>query len=127
MNENSSEQNTSESPSVENPRMCVACGYNLYGLGEDLRCPECGLINLPDGIRKQTWEFVDARSWFFSSMFSPLKKRPAGWWWALDREGDVRRSVRILIRNLVLTILIIVTGMCLNNTFVVVKTTHYAS
>lgn len=107
--------------------MCLACGYNLYGLGEELRCPECGLINLPDGIRKQTWEFVDTRSWFFSSMFSPFKKRPAGWWWALDREGDVHRSVRILIRNLVLTVVIIVTGMCLNNIFVVIETTHYAS
>jgi len=75
-------------------RCCVACGYNLYGLGDEPRCPECGLLNIPQALRRQVWELVDSGKWFFSGMFHPFRRRPAGWWWALDRPGDLRRSVR---------------------------------
>jgi hypothetical protein len=75
-------------------RRCVACGYNLFGLGEEPRCPECGLLNVPEGYRRQVWELVDSGRWFFSGFFSPFKKRPPGWWWSLDRPGDVKRAWR---------------------------------
>lgn len=127
MNDNLSLPISNESSTVDHPRMCLACGYNLYGLGKELRCPECGLVNLPDNIRRQTWEFVDARSWFFSSMFQLFKKRPAGWWWALDREDDVRRSVRLLLKNIILTIVMVIFGSLLVHACLVVETSHYSS
>lgn len=75
-------------------RPCVACGYDLRGLGEEPRCPECGLLNIPSALRKQVWEAVDARTWFFSNFFNPFAKRLPGWWWALDRPGDLKRSFK---------------------------------
>ena len=30
---------------VDEPRPCSACGYDLRGIGEGSRCPECGLAN----------------------------------------------------------------------------------
>jgi hypothetical protein len=30
-------------------RKCLACGYDLQGLGDEPRCPECGLLNIPEG------------------------------------------------------------------------------
>jgi len=80
-------------PSPETAQRCVACGYNLFGLGQEPRCPECGLLNIPIAYRQQVWELVDSGKWFFSSFFGVFRKRPAGWWWALDRAGDVRRSL----------------------------------
>ncbi|GEM_PF-1598562 len=75
-------------------RCCLACGYNLHGLGEAPRCPECGLLHVPSALREQVWQLVDAGTWFLSGMFTPWRKRPPGWWWALDRPGDVKRSFR---------------------------------
>ena len=74
------------------PRPCVACGYDLRGLGEEPRCPECGLVNVPQGYREQVWQLIDSHWWAFSNVLNPFARRPAGWWWALDRPGDVRRS-----------------------------------
>ncbi len=34
-------------------RPCLACGYDLSGHGEEPRCPECGLLNIPEGYRRQ--------------------------------------------------------------------------
>lgn len=81
-------------PESGTPRQCVACGYLLFGLGNEPRCPECGLVNIPEGFRRQVWELVDSGKWFFSGFFSPFRRRLPGWWWALDRPGDVRRSAR---------------------------------
>jgi hypothetical protein len=52
------------------------------------------LINIPANFRQQVWDLVDSGTWFFSGFFSPFRKRLPGWWWALDRPGDVRRSFR---------------------------------
>lgn len=87
-------------PSI--PHRCVACGYDLRGLGEEPRCPECGLLNIPEGLRKQVWEFVDSRRWFYSGFFTPWRKRPPGWWWALDRPGDVKRSFGCLVAHVLI-------------------------
>lgn len=98
------------------PRKCVACGYNLFGLGEEPRCPECGLTNIPEVFRREVWELVDSGKWFFSSFFNPFAKRPPGWWWALDRKGDVDRSfVFALSCLLVSAILMIVVGTVLGS------------
>jgi len=80
-------------------RTCVACGYNLFGLGDQPRCPECGLRNIPDEFRRQGWGLVDSGKWFFSGPFSFFRKRPPGWWWALDRPGDLQRSLSVVARN----------------------------
>lgn len=74
-------------------RRCVACGYDLFGLGDQPRCPECGLLNIPEGFRQQVWKLVDAKTVFFSNPLNPFNKRPPGWWWALDRPGDLKRAV----------------------------------
>jgi len=83
-------------------RYCLGCGYNLTGLGEEPRCPECGLLNIPQGYREEVWRLVDSGKWFFSSFFGPFKKRVPGWWWALDRPGDVRRSWKAVAINVLL-------------------------
>ncbi|UCC32740.1 MAG: hypothetical protein JSU86_10735 [Phycisphaerales bacterium] len=79
---------------AETARRCVACGYNLFGLGDEPRCPECGLLNIPSRYRQQVWDLVGSGRWFFSSFFGPFRKRPPGWWWALDRPGDVKRTFK---------------------------------
>ncbi|MCO6436889.1 MAG: hypothetical protein J5J06_07365 [Phycisphaerae bacterium] len=88
-------------------RRCLACGYMLRGLGPEPRCPECGLINIPEEFRRQVWDLVDSGRWFFSGFFRPFRKRPPGWWWALDRPGDVRRSWRYAIINMLVTLFVV--------------------
>jgi hypothetical protein len=92
---------------AEPARRCLACGYNLFGLGDEPRCPECGLLNIPDGYRRQVWELVDSGRWFFSSFLGFARKRPPGWWWALDRPGDVRRSFKFAGRFVLLACVMI--------------------
>lgn len=88
-------------------RSCLACGYNLTGLGESPRCPECGLLNIPEGYRRQVWEFIDRRPWFISSFLNPFAQRLPGWWWALDRDGDVKRAARFAVWHLCLAICLV--------------------
>ncbi|MCO6436890.1 MAG: hypothetical protein J5J06_07370 [Phycisphaerae bacterium] len=88
-------------------RRCLACGYMLRGLGPEPRCPECGLINIPEEFRRQVWDLVDSGRWFFSGFFRPFRKRPPGWWWALDRPGDVRHSWEHAAANVLISLLII--------------------
>ncbi|UCC31888.1 MAG: hypothetical protein JSU86_06340, partial [Phycisphaerales bacterium] len=87
----------------ETQRNCLACGYNLFGLGSEPRCPECGLLNIPSGFRQQVWDLVDSGTWFFSGLFTPFRRRLPGWWWALDRPGDVRRPFRCAAAYLALS------------------------
>jgi len=106
-------------------RRCVACGYNLFGLGEEPRCPECGLRNIPSGFRQQVWDLVDSGKWFFSGFFTPFAKRPPGWWWALDRPGDVKRSFKVAGRNvLIAAILILVAGVIADSILLETVTTY---
>ena len=98
-------------------RVCLACGYSLRGLGDEPRCPECGLLNIPTGYREQVWELVDSGKWFFSSFFGVLAKRPAGWWWALDRPDDLRRARRFATWHLVVSLLIILAATGLGDAF----------
>jgi len=73
---------------------CVDCGYDLRGQQDEPRCPECGRLNIPEAYRREVHELVDSGRWFFSNPFSLFAKRPPGWFWSLDRPGDVRRSLR---------------------------------
>ncbi len=107
MNEQLSSSNELTDADPEHFLKCVACGYNLFGLGDEPRCPECGLLNVPEVYRKQVHELVDSGKWFYSGFFSPFKKRLPGWWWSLDREGDVRKSFRYAAINLLLSAMII--------------------
>lgn len=100
-------------PSVETVRTCVACGYNLFGLGDEPRCPECGLRNIPDEFRCQVWELVDSGKWFFSGPLALFRKRPPGWWWALDRPGDLRRSLRVAALNAAFASAILFAGVAM--------------
>ena len=91
-----------EQPTAVHPH-CVECGYDLHGLGEAVRCPECGRVNVPEAYRREVWELVDRGRWFFSSPFQLFRKRPPGWWWSLDRPGDVRRSYRYAATCLIIS------------------------
>jgi len=104
---------------------CLVCGYDLRGLGDGPRCPECGLLNIPEGFRAQVWEVVDSGTWFFSGMFHPLRKRPPGWWWALDREDDVKRSLRFLLKNVCIATLATLTSAVLAGGLMLERTHHY--
>ncbi|MHC5108495.1 MAG: hypothetical protein ACYTHJ_01295 [Planctomycetota bacterium] len=75
-------------------RRCVACHYTLDGLGDEPRCPECGLLNIPDEYRKAVWKHVDKHSILLSPVLNPVAKRLPGWWWALDREKDLSLAMR---------------------------------
>ena len=110
----------------EASRVCVACGYSLYGLGEEPRCPECGLVNIPEAYRKQVWELIDSRRWFFSTMFNPFAKRLPGWWWALDRPGDVRRSFKFAAVHILASVLLIFAFAAIADSFVIKTTTVYS-
>ncbi len=110
----------------DSPRHCVACGYNLHGLGNEPRCPECGLLNIPSGYRQQVWDLVDSGRWFFSRFLTPLAKRPPGWWWALDRPGDVRRSFKVAARNVLITAVMIIGVGSAAGSFLIEETTTYA-
>ena len=59
--------------------------------------------------RRQVWELVDSGKWFFSSFFGVFRKRLPGWWWSLDRPGDVRRAVHFAMAA-ILTNMILVIG-----------------
>ncbi len=78
---------------AEARRRCAACGHNLPNPEGPPDCPECGLRGVPADYRRQVWQAVDSGKWFFSSLWAPLRKRAPGWWWALDRERDFRRSL----------------------------------
>lgn len=91
----------------ESARPCLACGYDLQGLGEEPCCPECGLLNIPEGYRRQVHELVDCGKWFFSSFFGVFRKRPPGWWWSLDRPGDVKRALKRASLYLIFSFLMI--------------------
>ncbi len=81
---------------------CVYCNYNLTGLSEAGRCPECGMVNVPQAYRLEVQNIIDdrrARRQLFRCWF---RRYPPGWWWSLDRRGDVARSFRVLVRALAL-------------------------
>lgn len=103
----------------------MACGYNLFGLGDEPRCPECGLLNIPSAFRQQVWDLVDSGRWFFSGFFTPFAKRPPGWWWALDRSGDVRRSFKFAGRNILIAAVLIVTTAGAAGSLLLEATTTY--
>jgi len=110
---------------VETARACVACGYSLFGLGDEPRCPECGLRNIPDEFRRQVWELVDSGKWFFSGPFELFRKRLPGWWWALDRAGDLRRALRVAVRNAAIAAAIVFAGAAAASAIAVESTTTY--
>ncbi|MCH8146990.1 MAG: hypothetical protein IH987_03225, partial [Planctomycetes bacterium] len=107
-------------------RYCIACGYNLRGLGEQPRCPECGLLHITDHFRQQVWDLVDSGKWFFSGLLTPFRKRLPGWWWALDREGDVSHSFRNVGKNILLAAIIIFSAAALCDAFVVEHTRTFS-
>ncbi len=106
-------------------RRCVACGYNLFGLGDEPRCPECGLVNIPEEFRREVWALVDSGKWFFSGFLSPFEKRPPGWWWALDRPGDVRRSFKFSGACVLASLLIVLAALAMAGVTVTVQTSRY--
>jgi len=108
-------------------RPCLACGYDLSGHGEEARCPECGLLNIPEGYRRQVWELVDSGKWFFSGPFSFFRKRPPGWWWALDRPDDRRRATLRFIRSVGLASLIVIVAAFIASFVAVEETTYIAA
>lgn len=111
--------------SDEEDRKCIACGYNLRGLGDEPRCPECGLLNVPEALRKQVQQLVDLKPWFFSSFLAPFEKRLPGWWWSLEREDDVRRSFKFAgIHILVALFLVVPAGIIADSVLVESTTEH---
>jgi hypothetical protein len=109
----------------ESARRCVACGYNLFGLGDEPRCPECGLLNIPSAYRRQVWALIDSGQWFFSGFFNAFAKRAPGWWWALDRPGDVARSFRFAGRNVLIAALLVLTLATLADSIALETTTTF--
>jgi len=91
--------------------LCLYCGYNLTGLEHGTRCPECGKVSVPAALREQVWAVVDSGRRLWALMNRPLAAHPPGWWWALDRPGDVRRSIHTLVLNLALSLLIVLAAL----------------
>lgn len=109
------------------PRRCLACSYDLTGLGDSPRCPECGLLNIPQGYRQQVWDLVDSGKWFYSGFFRPFAKRLPGWWWSLDRVRDVGRALRFASTHLLVAAVITFTAAFLANAMAVHLTRTYQS
>ena len=112
--------------SDEEDRKCIACGYSLRGLSDEPRCPECGLLNVPEGLRKQVQQLVDSRPWFFSSFLAPFEKRLPGWWWSLDRQDDVRRSFKFAGIHILVALLLVVPVGIIADSILVESTTQHA-
>ena len=104
---------------TDNAPHCLYCAYNLTGLAEGTRCPECGMVSVPEALRKEVWGIVDSKRRRWALMAHPLAKHPPGWWWSLDRPGDVRWSISLLVRNLVLCLMIILSAFVAADSVVV--------
>ncbi|MFH0980183.1 MAG: hypothetical protein V2A79_01420 [Planctomycetota bacterium] len=107
---------------TDNAPRCLYCGYNLTGLAEGARCPECGMVSVPEAFRREIWDTVDSRRRLWTLMARPIAKHPPGWWWSLDRPGDVRRSIVALIRNLFISFLVVLCALSAADSVVVQKT-----
>lgn len=83
------------------------------------------MLNVPEEYRQQVWELVDRRRWFYSGMFRPFAKRPPGWWWSLDRPGDVRKSIKIAARNVFICAGLIMGGGLWADAIKLERTTTY--
>ncbi|MBN1511729.1 MAG: hypothetical protein JXB13_06920 [Phycisphaerae bacterium] len=90
---------------------CLYCGYSLRGLPEETSCPECGMRNIPEALRREVWDLVDNRRRLWREMFSIWRKHPPGWWWSLDRPGDLRRAIVRFVLNLIVSLVIITAGV----------------
>ncbi len=113
------ETTSSPESNLADHRECLACGYDLHGLGDGPRCPECGLLNIPQGYRQQVWDLVDSGKWFFSGFLHPFKKRLPGWWWALDRDGDLQKSYKFAAKNFIIASMIVLISCYFANACVV--------
>lgn len=111
--------------SDEEDRKCIACGYNLRGLGDEPRCPECGLLNVPDALRKQVQQLIDLKPWFFSPFLAPFEKQLPGWWWSLDREDDVRRSFKFAGIHVLVALFLVVPAGIIADSILVESTTQH--
>jgi hypothetical protein len=74
-----------------------------------LACPECGRISTVDAVRGETHALFDQPVRLYREALRFWSKHPPGWFWSLDRDGDVRRS-RILLAINVMLVFAIVTG-----------------
>ncbi len=104
---------------TDNAPRCLYCRYNLTGLPEGSRCPECGMVSVPEALRREVWDLVGSRRRLWALMARPIAKHPPGWWWALDRPGDVRRSFGVLLRNLGLSLAIVLAALVATDSVVV--------
>lgn len=119
-------------PSVDDasaPR-CLYCHYNLTGLPEPARCPECGMVNVPQAYRLEVQKIVDdppTRRRLFRTW---IRRYPPGWWWSLDRPGDLVRSFRAACKGLGVALLLICVLFVAFGSVVVVEQTksfYYAA
>ena len=105
---------------------CLYCGYNLTGHADGARCSECGMVSVPAALREEVWGLADSRRRLWVLMARPFVKFPPGWWWALDRPGDVRRSTRTLAVNLALCAAIVFGVFIAADVVVVEQTESFA-
>jgi hypothetical protein len=79
---------------------CIYCAYDLTGLPDEARCPECGRQSIPTTIRQEVQEVFDSPRRLYREALRVVGKHPPGWYWSLDRPGDLRRSFRFALINL---------------------------
>ncbi len=77
--------------------------------------------NIPEALRREVWDLVDTRRRLWREMFSLWRKHPPGWWWSLDRPGDLRRALVRLVLNVTVSLLIIAAGVSVFGGIVVVE------
>jgi hypothetical protein len=65
------------------------------------------MINVPQAYRLEVQSIIDDRSSRRRLFRSWFRKYPPGWWWSLDRRGDVANSFRSLIKSVALAFLLI--------------------
>ncbi|MCB9851004.1 MAG: hypothetical protein H6817_09920, partial [Phycisphaerales bacterium] len=103
----------------ESQGKCLYCAYDLTGIPDDANCPECGRQNIPTAFRREVQDIFDSPLRLYREAFRIIGKHPPGWYWSLDRPGDVARSFRLAILNIVLCFVILGGAWIAANAYVV--------
>ena len=115
-------ESPSSTPSIAEGK-CIYCAYDLSGLPDGTRCPECGRQSIPEAFRREVQEIFDSPRRLYREALRVFSKHPPGWYWSLDRPGDVGRSFRLAMVNIAVCGAVLLGAWLIANAFTMRKIT----